>query len=111
MEQSKQGAGYSCIPLLFLVSGSVEYPMPYGSCLASCSVGGSCSSSQFACPVLCLMQLSLCEDLGFCCLFYPLHIWTALWDSLSGLLNSGIACLASQAPDWAVTFWDGLSGL
>ena len=86
--------------------------MPYTSCLASCSVVGSCFSSQLACPVvLCLMQLSLSEDMGFCSLFYQVHICTELWDSLSGLVHSGIACLASQAPDWAVAFWDGLSGL
>ena len=86
--------------------------MPYASCLASCSVVRSCSLSQLACPVvLCLMQLSLPEDLGFCSLFYPVHICTALWDSLSGLVHSRIASLASQASDWAVAFWDGLSGL
>ena len=101
----------------------MKYPMPCASCLASCSVVGSCSSSQLACPVvLYLMQLSLSscvllkgallsEDLGFCSFFYPVHIWTTLWDSLSGLVHSGIACLASQAPDWAAAFWDGLSGL
>ena len=86
--------------------------MPYASCLASCSVDGSCSSSQLACPVvLCLVQLSMSKDLGFCSLFYPVHIHTELWDSLSGLVHSGIACLASQAPYWVVAFWDGLSGL
>ena len=107
-----KGAAYGCFPLLFLVSGSVEYPMSYASCLTSCSVVGSCSSSYFACPVvLCLMQLSLSVDLSFCSLFYPIHICTELWDSLSGLVHSGIACLASQAPDWAAAFWDGLYGL
>ena len=86
--------------------------MPYAPCLAPCSVVGSCSSSQLACPVvLCLLQLSLSEDLGFCSLFYPVHIHNDLWDSLSGLVHSGIACLASKAPDWAVAFWDGLSGM
>ena len=74
--------------------------MPYASCLASCSVVGSCSSSQLAFPVvLCLMQLSLSEVLGFCTLIHPVHICTELWDSLSGLVHSGTACLASQAPD------------
>ena len=77
----------------------MEYPMPYASCLVSCSVVGSCSSSQLTCPVvLCLMQLSLSEDLIFCSLFYPVHICTVLLDSLSRLVHSGIACLASQAP-------------
>ena len=86
--------------------------MPYASFLASCSVVGSCSSSQLAChAVRCLMQLSLSEDLGFCSLFYPVDICTELWDSLSGLVHSGIACLASQAPDLAAVFWDGLSVL
>ena len=86
--------------------------MPYASCLVSCSVVECSSSSQLACPiVLWLIQLSLSEDLGFCSLFYPVHICTALWDNLSGLVHSGIACLASQAPDWKVAFWDGLSGL
>ena len=46
VEQSQQGTDSSCIPLLFLISGCVEYPMPYAFCLASCSAGGrlSCSS-------------------------------------------------------------------
>ena len=39
VEQSQQGADSSCILCLFLVSGSVEYPIPYAYCLASCSVG------------------------------------------------------------------------
>ena len=64
------------------------------------------------CPVvLCLMQLSLSEDLGFCSLFYPGHSHGALLDSLSRIMPSGIACPVSQAPDWAVAFWDGMSGL
>ena len=97
--------------LLFLVSSSVEYSMVYASCLSSCRVVWS-SSVQSAYPhVLCLMQLTLSEDLGFCSLLYSVHICTVLWDSLSGLVYSGLACLASQAPDWAVAFWDGLSGL
>ena len=86
--------------------------MPYASCQASHSVVGSCSSSQLACPdVFFFWELSLSEDLGFCSLFYLVYIHTELWDSLSGLVHSGIACLASQALDWALRFWDGLSGL
>ena len=86
--------------------------MPYASCLASCIVVGSCSSSQLACPgVFSLKELCLSEDLGFCSLFYPVHICTEPWDSLSGFVHSGIACLASQVPAWAAAFWDGLSGL
>ena len=39
VEQSQQGFSFSCIYLLFLISGSVVYPMPYASCLSSCSAG------------------------------------------------------------------------
>ena len=68
-----------------------------------------CSS---ACPpVFSLKELCLSEVLGFCSLFYPVHSHNALFDSLSRLMPSEIACLAAQAPDWAVAFWDGLSGL
>ena len=91
-----------------LVSGSVEYPVPYASCLASSSVVECCSFSQL---ILSLKELCLSEDLGFCSLFYLVHFYGAVWDSLSRLMPSGIACLAFQAPDWAVAFWDGLSGL
>ena len=109
--------------LLFLVSGSVEYPMPYASCLVSCSVDWSSSLGQLACPmcypfwssacpsILCLMQLSLSEDLGFCRPFYAVHIHTALWDSLYRLCAFWHSFLAFQASDWAVALWDGLSGL
>ena len=85
VEQSQQGTGYSCIPLLFLVTSSVECTMPYAflpsllQCCLELFLGTACPL------VLCLIQLSLSEDLGFCRLFYPVHICTALWDSLSGL--------------------------
>ena len=82
--------------------------MPYASCLASSSVVECGSSSQ---PVLSLTELCLSQDVGFCSLFYLVHSSAALWDSLSRLMPSGIACLASKAPDWAVAFLDGLSGL
>ena len=103
--------------LLVLALWSILCLMP--SWLVSCSVVGCCSPYSLvfslrnsACPVvLCLIQLSMSKDLGFCSLFYPVHFPDALWDSLSRLVHSGIACLASQAPDWAVAFWDGLSGL
>ena len=86
--------------------------MPYAfmpNILQCCWVLLSLSSTCLI--VLWLMQLSLFEDLGLYSLFYLVHVHIALWDSLSGLVHSGIACLASQAPDWAVAFWDGLSGL
>ena len=40
----------------FLVSGSMEYPVPYASCLASGSVVECCSSSQL---ILSLKELYL----------------------------------------------------
>ena len=73
--------------------------MPYAflpSLLQYCWVLLNLSS---ACSVvLCLMQLSLSEDLGFYSLFYPVHICTALWDSLPGLVHSGIALSGFPGP-------------
>ena len=80
---------------LFL--GSVEYPMPYDSCLGCCGVLLCCAS--FSCrlgcsvcpPVFSLRELCLSEVLGFCSLFYLVHSCDALWDSLSRLIPPGIA--------------------
>ena len=52
-----KGTGCSCIPLFFLVSSSVEYPIPFASCLASCSVVGCCSSSQLILHLSCCVLL------------------------------------------------------
>ena len=78
-------SGYGCIPLLSPVSCSVEYPMPYASCLVSCSVSWRCSLQLCLSDVPCLMQLSLSKVWGFCSLFYLGYFGIALWDSLSGL--------------------------
>ena len=102
MDQSQQSIDSSCIPLLSLASCSVEYPMPYASCLASCSVGWRlfCSSVGFWISlllelcypiVLCLMQLSFSEILGFCSPFYlgffALHLSLQLgWCTLGWLV-------------------------
>ena len=113
-----------------LVSGSVEYFMPYASCLWCCVVLLCCvclCCSSGCSPLLqlslsscvlkgallvpTLLQLGLSEDLSFCSLFYLVHSCDAFLDSLSRLMHSGIACLASQAPNWAVAFCNGLSGL
>ena len=95
--------------LLVLALWSILCFMP--SCLVSCSVVGCCSAHPLLVLLFSLKEVCLSQDLGFCNLFYPVHICIALWDSLSVLVHSGIGCLASQAPDWAVAFWDGLSGL
>ena len=52
----------------------MEYPMPYASCLVSCSVVSRCS-----------LQLSLYPDLAFCSFFCVGYFCIVLWDSLSGL--------------------------
>ena len=82
--------------------------MPYASCLASSSVVEYCSSSQL---ILSLKELCLSMVLGLCSPFHLVHSHHVLWDSMSRLMPSGIACLAFQAPDWAISFWDSLSGL
>ena len=97
VKQSQQGANCSCIPFIIHFSGSVEYPMPYASCLVSCSVVWRCPCSSAYPIVLCLMQLCLSEDLGLYSPFYlgcfSLHPGIACL----GYLHYGIACLASQA--------------
>ena len=85
-------------PLLSLVSGSVEYPMSYASCLVSCNVGWRFS----ACPVaLCLMDLCLSKDLGLCSLFYLGYFCITPWNSLSGLCALWYSLSSFQASNWA----------
>ena len=109
----------------FLVPGSVQYPMPCASCLGCCGVSLCCVSLSCSYPVFFLKELCLPHSSGYsaywnsaCPRFFGLlqplylvHSHDALWDSLSRLMPSGIACLASQASDWPVAFWDDLSGL
>ena len=80
VEQSQQNADCSCILYLFLVSGSVEYPMPYAYCLASCSAGWRLSLG-----VLLVSQ---------CLLMFPLvlpvychFIWAFVAPFIKGLLH------------------------
>ena len=93
-----------------LVSGSVEYPMPYASCLGccggllccvilSCSLGCSALLQLSLSSCVLLKELCLSKVLAFCSFFYLVPFHDALWDSLSRLMHSGIACLAFQAPD------------
>ena len=86
--------------------------MPYACCPAFYSVVECCCIvAVLILLVFSLGDLCLSEVLGFCSLFYLVHSHNALWDSLSRLMHSGIACLVCQAPNWAVAFFDGLSGL
>ena len=78
--------------------------MNNASCLVSCHGVWRCPCNA-ACPVvLCLMQLCLPKDLGFCSPFYlgcfTLHLGIA---SLC-YVHYGIACLASKASDWFPLF-------
>ena len=118
VEQSQQGADSSCIPLLFLISGSVEYPMPYASCLASCSVGWRLPCSLAGAQEFCLSCCSLLNAAqlvwGFGLLWLLLFrvFCIAPWDSLSGLsalcgsLSSFVSLLLGRCtlgrPVWPV---------
>ena len=84
--------------------------MLFASCLASSGVVTACSVVS-ACLLICLIAALLSTVFGFCSLFYTVHICNALWDSLSVLVHSGTAFLASQAHDWAAAPWDSLFGL
>ena len=68
------------------------------SCLGSCSVVGCCSAYPLLILLFSLKELCLSKELGFCSLFYPVHIHIVCWHSLSGLVHCGKACLAFQAP-------------
>ena len=43
-------------------------------------------------------------------LFYLVCFPIESWDSLSGYVHPGIACLAFQTSDWLGAFWTSLSG-
>ena len=103
------------------------YPMPYALFLASCSMGS---------PMFLLMFLDLVFPYYFQSLrtqdslltllthwttlrtttgvlyspFYLGYSPIELWDSLSGYVHPGIACLAFWASDWLDAFWASLSG-
>ena len=83
----------------------------YASCLFS-SLLRCCSCLLclfFLCRSLLVLQLFCCVSLstvlGSCSPFYPVHICSACWNSLSVLVHAGIACLASLACDWPFSDW------
>ena len=94
--------------------------MPYAWIIASCSVGCLLSdcSLDLAFPHLWLSLSSLPlvwqNDLLTLCAF-PLYFGVPpLLNSgiaLSSLVNSGIACLASQSSDWLDALWASLSSV
>ena len=91
-----KGISYSCISLLtsgLSLCGVVQCLVPLACLLRCCGCLLCCVSLS---SNLLGLQLCLSAVLGFCSLFYTVYICNALWDSLSGLVHSGTACLASQ---------------
>ena len=81
------------------------YPMPYALFLASCSMGSPIFlilflDLMFPSVVAVVLSSYSYHLLGFCSLpFYLGYSPIELWDSLSGYVHPGIACLAFQASD------------
>ena len=95
------------------------YPMPYAWFLASCSMG----SHMFLLLILDLVFPSyfqslrilpglLLAEIAFGVLWPPFYLGYSpieSWDSLSGYVHPGIACLAFWASVWLGAFWASLS--
>ena len=94
--------------------------MPYAWVVASCSMG--CLLSNCSLDLAFPLSLAVLSNpfwlipfippCGVCGL--PLYLGfppIELWDSLSSLVNPGIACLASQNSDWLDALWASLSGV
>ena len=93
------------------------YLMPYACLLASCSMGIPYTLAPVLWPyvplcfLLCASLLLLLTSLpcSLCVLLYLECFPIEPWDSLSGYVHTGIACLAFQASDWVGAFWISLS--
>ena len=94
------------------------YPMPYARALlpAAWVVLCSCSLTLHS-PIISSLSgfLQGFSISGFSLLaeilpFYLGYSPIELWDSLSGYVHPGIACLAFWASDWLGAFWASLSG-
>ena len=119
VEQQSQKAGVVLFTL-YCSSCLDLCPMPYAWIVASCSVG-YLLSGLFLRPGVPLCSASCQDSQGFlqtlihpeaCGL--PLYLGfppVELWDSLSSLVNSGIACLTSQSSDWLDALWASLSSV
>ena len=107
VEQSQQECDSSCNTLLTIIPSSVKYPILYACQLASCNVGTSChvllSLCVLAFPVF--FSSTTYINSGSVAPFYLGCFLIEPWDSLSGYVHSGIACLASWASDWAGAFF------
>ena len=85
--------------------------MPYVWIVASCSVG-CLLSDLFLRPSVPHLWLS-CDSFSEAC-GLPLYLGLPpieLWNSLSSLVNPGIACLASLSSDWLDALWASLSSV
>ena len=92
--------------------------MPYAWVIASCSTG--CLLSDCSLDLVFPSSLAVLADspwLGSLLKPVGLPLYLVefppieLWDSLSSLVNSGIACLASQGSDWLDALWASLSSV
>ena len=100
-----------------IVPSSLMYPMPYAWFLASWSHMFLFLLLTLHSPLLLLVVLSgLFQDyhlqsspLGSVAPFYLGYSPIESWDSLSGYVHPGIACLAFLASDWLGAFWASLS--
>ena len=122
VEQLSQGLSLVVIPLLVIIPRSLKYPMPYAWFLAPSNMGGHMFLLLFlnhAFPsVIAWDSLCVCIVLLF---FLDQCSWGSVvplylgyspiesWDSLSGYVHPGIACLASWASHWLGAFWASLS--
>ena len=94
--------------------------MPYAWIVASCSMGcllSDCSLDLvFPLSLAVLSNSPLLDLSGFSLEACGASLISRvppieLWDSLSTLVNSGIACLASQSSDWLDALWASLSSV
>ena len=109
MEQLQQDIVLIVIPLLVIVPSSLTYPMPYAWFLASCSMDSHmllCLLLTLHSPLLLLLSSS---PLGSVVPLLSGYSPIEFWDSLSGYMHPGIACLAFWASDWLGTFLATLS--
>ena len=96
-----------------IVPSPLTYPKPYARFLASCGMGSSYAFvpaldlTFHSALALCFLSLPVP---GFCSApFYLGYSPIEFWDSLSGYMHPGIACLAFQTFDWPGAFWASLS--
>ena len=100
-----------------IVSSCLTYLMPYACLLASCSMGIPYTLAPLLWPHVPLCFLFSASLLLLLLLSFVLSLCPLLsrvfsiepWNSLSGYVHPGIACLAFWASDLVGAFWTSLS--